>query len=520
MRRSLAALWHGLWLNRQQQSLLTVTLSLATSLWLWLEGGRVLDVESLQTLWRGGHPPQALIDRISHILVPLTQTPELARLATGIHHGITTALAPTLFVRLLAPLADSPDLAVAIMATLSTLSLWLYCRLSRLIGIGPQTTFLLFLLLNFNPEYNDVRLQISRFQPVLILWLAGLYLFLAHYKNHIHLAFTAWAATAWTAALFVPIAAFWASGFPLLFLFWPGSGNWRRRLCERGRFLLAYYSLIALVIACVPQWHNAASGWLPEILHQIDLKRNELAFLINANNPVELGIGEGYLVSLVLVALNALKIMGPLIAILVFTALLPNRATGSVLERRVRGFFACALAWLWGMAAFAYLYYGTLSSDLFYTPFTMLTLWLVSGIVYDALQRGKSTRIPPERRLVLIWLLIACALASIITFGPKPGYLRKAGEWARHHPPMGAIYSNNLTVLAYSGRPPFIDGPAYIDMEHPLQAYYDLTPDDLLVHIKGRKQNEPQDLELFDILAEYQNERGDKAYILRLKSGE
>ena len=60
MRRSLAALWHGLWLNRQQQSLLTVTLSLATSLWLWLEGGRVLDVESLQNLWRSTHHPQTL----------------------------------------------------------------------------------------------------------------------------------------------------------------------------------------------------------------------------------------------------------------------------------------------------------------------------------------------------------------------------------------------------------------------------------------------------------------------------
>ena len=151
MRRSLAALWHGLWLNRQQQSLLTITLSLATSLWLWLEGGRVLDVESLQNLWRSTHHPQ------------------------------------TLFEHLLAPLAGNPDLAVAIMAVLSTLSLWLYCRLSRLIGIGPQTTFILFLLLNFNPEYNDVRLQISRFQPVLLLWLAGLHIFLAHYKNHIHL---------------------------------------------------------------------------------------------------------------------------------------------------------------------------------------------------------------------------------------------------------------------------------------------------------------------------------------------
>ena len=482
MRRSLATLWHGLWLNRQQQSLLTVTLSLATSLWLWLEGGRVLDVESLQNLWRRTHHPQ------------------------------------TLFEHLLAPLAGNPDLAVAIMAVLSTLSLWLYCRLSRLIGIGPQTTFILFLLLNFNPEYNDVRLQISRFQPVLLLWLAGLYLFLAHYKNHIHLAFLGWAATAWLGALFVPIAAFWAGGFPLLFLLWPGRGNWRRRLCERGRFLLAYYALIALIIALVPAWRHAIGDWLPELIAQIDLKRSEIAFLINADNPVDLTITEGYLVALVLVALNAIKIMGPVITILALLAL-SRRVLNTVLEKRVRHFHTCSLIWIWGMAAVAYLYYGYLPSDLYYTPVTMLVLWLSSGVVFYALQRIKSGRIPPERLLILLWLIIAYALASIITIGPRLTYLREAGEWARaHQPANGATYSNNLTALAYSGRPPYLDGQAYIDMEHPRQEYFELTPDDLLVHIKGRKQAEPQDLDLFDILAEYHNDRGDKAYILRVKT--
>lgn len=482
MRRSLAALWHGLWLNRQQQSLLTVTLSLATSLWLWLEGGRVLDVESLQNLWRSTHHPQIL------------------------------------FEHLLAPLAGNPDLAVAIMAVLSTLSLWLYCRLSRLIGIGPQTTFILFLLLNFNPEYNDVRLQISRFQPVLLLWLAGLYLFLAHYKNHIHLAFLGWATTAWLGALFVPIAAFWAGGFPLLFLLWPGRGNWRRRLCERGRFLLAYYALIALIIALVPAWRHAIGDWLPELIAQIDLKRSEIAFLINADNPVDLTITEGYLVALVLVALNAIKIMGPVITILALLAL-SRRVLNTVLEKRVRHFHTCSLIWIWGMAAVAYLYYGYLPSDLYYTPVTMLVLWLSSGVVFYALQRIKSGRIPPERLLILLWLIIAYALASIITIGPRLTYLREAGEWARaHQPANGATYSNNLTALAYSGRPPYLDGQAYIDMEHPRQEYFELTPDDLLVHIKGRKQAEPQDLDLFDILAEYHNDRGDKAYILRVKT--
>ena len=482
MRRTLAALWHGLWLNRQQQSLLTITLSLATSLWLWLEGGRVLDVESLQHLWRSTHHPQ------------------------------------TLFEHLLAPLAGNPDLAVAIMAVLSTLSLWLYCRLSRLIGIGPQTTFILFLLLNFNPEYNDVRLQISRFQPVLLLWLAGLYLFLAHYKNHIHLAFLGWAITAWLGALFVPIAAFWAGGFPLLFLLWPGRGNWRRRLCERGRFLLAYYALIALIIALVPAWRHAIGDWLPELIAQIDLKRSEIAFLINADNPVDLTITEGYLVALVLVALNAIKIMGPVITILALLAL-SRRVLNTVLEKRVRHFHTCSLIWIWGMAAVAYLYYGYLPSDLYYTPVTMLVLWLSSGVVFYALQRIKSGRIPPERLLILLWLIIAYALASIITIGPRLTYLREAGEWARaHQPANGATYSNNLTALAYSGRPPYLDGQAYIDMEHPRQEYFELTPDDLLVHIKGRKQAEPQDLDLFDILAEYHNDRGDKAYILRVKT--
>ena len=404
------------------------------------------------------------------------------------------------------------------MAVLSTLSLWLHCRLSRLIGIGPQTTFILFLLLNFNPEYNDVRLQISRFQPVLLLWLAGLYLFLAHYKNHIHLAFLGWATTAWLGALFVPIAAFWAGGFPLLFLLWPGRGNWRRRLCERGRFLLAYYALIALIIALVPAWRHAIGDWLPELIAQIDLKRSEIAFLINADNPVDLTITEGYLVALVLVALNAIKIMGPVITILALLAL-SRRVLNTVLEKRVRHFHTCSLIWIWGMAAVAYLYYGYLPSDLYYTPVTMLALWLSSGVVFYALQRIKSGRIPPERLLILLWLIIAYALASIITIGPRLTYLREAGEWARaHQPANGATYSNNLTALAYSGRPPYLDGQAYIDMEHPRQEYFELTPDDLLVHIKGRKQAEPQDLDLFDILAEYHNDRGDKAYILRVKT--
>ena len=299
LRRLLATFPHNFWQNDRQQSLLIVALSLITSLWLWLEGGRVLDVESLQALWYANHTPH------------------------------------NLFEQLLVPLARNPDLAVAVMAALSTFSLWLFCRLARLTGIGAQTTFILFLLLNFNPEYNDVRLQISRFQPVLLLWLAGLYLFLAHYKNHIHLAFLGWATTAWLGALFVPIAAFWAGGFPLLFLLWPGRGNWRRRLCERGRFLLAYYALIALIIALVPAWRHAIGDWLPELIAQIDLKRSEIAFLINADNPVDLTITEGYLVALVLVALNAIKIMGPVITTLALLAL-SRRVLNTVLEKRVR----------------------------------------------------------------------------------------------------------------------------------------------------------------------------------------
>ena len=210
--------------------------------------------------------------------------------------------------------------------------------------------------------------------------------------------------------------------------------------------------------------------------------------------------------------------MGPVITILALLAL-SRRVLNTVLEKRVRLFHTCSLISIWGMAAGAYLYYGYLPSDLYYTPVTMLVLWLSSGVVFYALQRIKSGRIPPERLLILLWLIIAYALASIITIGPRLTYLREAGEWARaHQPANGATYSNNLTALAYSGRPPYLDGQAYIDMEHPRQEYFELTPDDLLVHIKGRKQPEPQDLDLFDILAEYHNDRGDKAYILRVKT--
>ena len=51
-----------------QQNLFIPALALLTALWIWLEGGRVLDVESLQTLWRSVHEPQNLFECL---LVPL-----------------------------------------------------------------------------------------------------------------------------------------------------------------------------------------------------------------------------------------------------------------------------------------------------------------------------------------------------------------------------------------------------------------------------------------------------------------
>ena len=472
------AVQHPTW----QQNLLIPALALLTALWIWLEGGRVLDVESLQTLWRSVHEPQDL------------------------------------FECLLAPLQAASDAVVALMALFSTLSLWLFCRISRLIGIGPQTTMLLFLLLNFNPEYNDVRLQVSAFQPAMLLWLAGLYGFLTHYRARLYTAFAAWALTAWLAALFVPAAAFWAGGFPLLFLFWPGRSNWRQRLCERGGFLLAYYVLIVCIILAVAPWREAVTELLPAFIQNLDLKRHDMSFFINANNPVDLSLFEGVLIALLLVAVNAAKIIGPVIVLLVVLAV-TRRAMNTVLERWVRLFFTLSLGYFWAMAALAFMYYDALPSDLYYTPITMLTLWLVSGVVFYALQRVKSGRIPPQRLLILAWLTVAYALASIISFGPSLTYLREAGEWVQQQRGNGRVFSNSLTALYYGGGAPFRNGEGFAVMGNAVSHYYDIGADDLYIHIQGRKNPQPpQDIELFDTLRTFANERGDTAYILRPKA--
>lgn len=464
-----------------QQNLFIPALALLTAVWIWLEGGRVLDVESLQILWRSVHGPQ------------------------------------TLFECLLAPFKASSDAVVALMALFSTLSLWLFCRITRLIGIGPQTTFLLFLLLNFNPEYNDVRLQVSAFQPVMLLWIAGLHFFLAYYRKHLYAAFAVWALTAWLAALFVPAAAFWAGGFPLLFLFWPGRSSWRQRLCERGCFLSIYYILIACIILVVTPWREAVTAWLPAFIQNLDLKRHDMSFFINANNPVDLSLFEGFLIALLLVAVNAAKIIGPVTVLLVVLAV-AHRAMNTVLEGRVRLFFAFSLGYFWALSAFAFMYYDALPSDLYYTPITMLTLWLVSGAVFYALQRAKNGRIPPQRLLILAWLMVAYALASIITFGPSLTYLREAGEWAQQQRGGGRVFSNSLTALYYGGGAPFRRGDGFAEMGNAMTRYYEIGANDLYIHIQGRKNpQQPQDLELFDILHTFGNERGDKAYILRLK---
>lgn len=465
-----------------QQNLFIPVLALLTALWIWLEGGRVLDVESLQTLWRSVHEPQ------------------------------------NLFECLLVPLQAASDAAAALMALISTLSLCLFCRISRLVGIGPQTTFLLFLLLNFNPEYNDVRLQVSAFQPAMLLWLTGLYLFLAYYRNYLYWAFLAWALTVWLAALFVPAAAFWAGGFPLLFLFWPGRSNCRQRLRERGLFLLAYYALIVCIILVVTPWREAVTAWLPAFIQNLDLKRHDMSFFINANNPVDISLFEGFLIALLLVVVNAAKIIGPVIVLLIVLAV-TRRAMNTVLEMRVRLFFAFSLGYFWVLSAFAFMYYDALPSDLYYTPITMLTLWLVSGVVFYALQRVKSGRIPPQRLLILAWLMVAYALASIITFGPSLTYLREAGEWTRQQHAGGRVFSNSLTALYYGGGAPFRNSDGFAEMGNAVSHYYDISTGDLYIHIQGRNNpQQPDDFELFDILNTFANERGDKAYILRPKA--
>ena len=454
-------------------------IAVLTNLLLWINYEQTPREASLRQLWLSAHYPHTKFDTLLNLW--------------------DAAMLPS----------------IAVMMLLNSLSLWVFVRIALTVGIGRITTFFLFCLINFNPELNAMRFSVHPGQVGILLWLLSNWSFLAHYREHFYLAFASWAVFLWFSVVFQPAAAVWALGFPLCFLFWPGSGSWRHRLWERGRFLLGYYALVALILLWLLGGWQELVGILETAQTHFVRVRMEMSMLVGGDSTYILSTGSAIAIAVVLVVIKALKATGFLILFLLWLS--GWRRLKSVLDRRVALFMTISLAFAIFAGALGFLYHGKLPDDLEYQPVVMLLLlWRASPGVFYVYNRVRERRIPQERVLIGAWLLAAYALGTLVHFGPTSGYKREAGEWARGQQYMH-LYSNVGETLYFAGGNPLPFSPDFMDIGSPGASFYRIGKNDLLLHAQNRKLPLPDDFSAFTVLKTFANSRGDKVYALRLK---
>lgn len=387
--------------------------------------------------------------------------------------------------------------AVALMNLLGALSLWLFARISLFIGLGYRSAFALFLLLNFNPEYNDARLNIELAQYLLPCVLLSIYFFLKQY----HRVRALWYSLLplWLGALLSPVILLWNLCLPLLYLplaYAP--------LRQRVLHSVLYYFVATALCLTVPSFHEFMSEIMQQAGEQFARASFEMSIFFSADNNVELGRGEAYVLSLVLILANVMKIGGIVLTSLWFFALW-KRFRG-ILSASVQRLFMI-LFWAHALlSAFWLMYMGYVFSDLVYLPLLMLALWLSAPAVMYLLNRPFSAL----TKLLAFWSLSAYALASMMVLGPAPHYLREAGEWATSQPAR-EVFSNSREALFYAGANP--DKPLFNIHFVP---DYEWNEQDLILYRHSRKEALPEAMELYRVEAEFQNAHGDKVYALRL----
>lgn len=468
--------WTQYWQASPWYDACVIALAALTNLLLWFNHEHILRADSLRRLWLAEHYPGGWF--------------------AGLLSWWDAAMLPSV---------------IAMMA-INVLSLWIFVRIALTIGIGRITAFLLFLLINFNPELNVMRFAVHPAQVAMLLWLLGIWGFLAHYRQHFYRGFLLWAGFTWLSVPFAPLGSVWALGFPLCFLLWPGSGGLRARLWERGRFLLLYYALVAGIFSLLGDWQTLQAIEWQGRFNQV---RADMSLLVGGDGNYLLSVGSAFAIAVVLVVIKGLKASSFLI--LFFLWLSTRRTVKSVLFGRVRLFMLVCLGFNIFIGALQLLYDGKLPDDLEYLPTVMLLLlWLGAPGVFYAYTRLRENRVAPERVLIAGWLLAAYALGTLVHFGPTAGYLREAGEWAKTHRHVH-VYSNMSEILYFAGGNPLPYSPDFLDIGAPGSAFYRLGENDLLMHMQSRKQPLPEDFQAFEVLASFANRRGDKVYALRLK---
>lgn len=453
--------------------LLIMGMSLCSSGIVWFNYGQVFDISSLQQLWT------------------IKTAPE------------------TWFHYLLRPFALGGEAWVVFaIAVFTAIIMVQFAKISTMIGIGHKALFTLFLFLNFLPEFNHVRFAVTPFWLGLSAWLSAIGCFLFYYPARFYRGFCLWAGFSWLAGFCDPIFFFWALGFPLCFLFWAGKNHrWWELLWERGRFLLVYYALIAIVIALVPAWSSSFINSAILLFNRIQKTAIVVSSLFNRDNSAVVS----FILAMAFIALDVIKTAGVLVLILIWIS--HDRGISSILSPQIKHFFGLLLFFAWLTHTACVFYRGALLSSLYYLLILLPILWLCAGGASYLVHRLLSGKMPPQRAVVMWWLLVALAIASMVQFGPSADYQRLAGNYLAQLAPE-RVLSNSKTALYYARTAP--DDQHFKTLSEFLTAAHHYPPETYYIFRHHRNDPVPAVLSQQTIIAEFANRHGDKAYILKV----
>lgn len=446
------------------QALLLI-LGMSSAGLLWYFDGQTLGLSSLQTLWQSALVPQ------------------------------------NAWQWLLSWVADDVGLAVFWMAVQSSLTLCAFAALALHLGLSYKTTFALFLLMNFNPEFNDVRLSMDSFQLVLFLWLMAV---LAWLKCGQRLGLWLWGGFMWLATCFEPATTLLALVGVWYLVYWEGQTN-------RMQSALLYGMVMSLALLLLPQNQDFILAFGQDVWAW-QHGASERLLQLGDRAMMSLSALESYGLALALVVQQTLACAGLLVVgILVFGVRSGvRRQTPSVLLLKAERFLWLGLV-LWGlMLTLLLVYQGRTLGDLAYMPLVMVILLLRANVVFYILQRLRA--LADIQQLVLFWLVVTFGLASMMSFGPSASYLREAGQWGQSA--LLPVMSNNRQVLFYAGRSPLVGGADYVADFAPQSALPSTEPH-IMLYQHHRKALLPATWAPYQVVASFQNRHGDRVYALR-----
>ncbi|MDO4435253.1 MAG: hypothetical protein Q4B71_02405 [Cardiobacteriaceae bacterium] len=467
------AILQNIWQSAWGYQALLLILSAITSFMLWHFDHQTLSVYSVQQLWQSALMPETLWQQVLH------------------------------------PFSGEEHRVILLMGLLSSVSLGLFAAVSLLLGLSRQTTLVLVLLMNFNPEYNDVRLSLDVFQLIIPLWLLGLWGLLTYYAHHRLKALGLWTGCWLLGVILEPATLLVGLGFPCCFavLEHKVSKTW-------GMWWLGYALLAGLFVLLLPHTREFVVQWWASLSHTKP-DASSYFFPLGDGRSLSLSALQYYGLALVLVLFNWARCAGLVIVGLVLVGL--RAKVTSVLVPRIRYFLWFGLLFMALLLSFLWVHMGRWFGDLAYMPLVMVGLLLTSGAVFYSLERMR--RLSDVQRLVLFWLGVSYALASMMSFGPSAGHLREAGLWTHHHLatfeqsalPQKLLYSNSPQALFYAGV-----SPLERDEHYRLDVLSDDLPSDaLILYSHYRHAPLPEDFKRFETLAKFTNQHGDQIYALR-----